>query len=91
MNHHVKSGPVKYRLVTDNVLFIFYKLGIIFFSTILHFTGKKNQIQSCFTCLTLWILAISSSAETLPAITSRGIPLSPIKKLDGIHTTGSLQ
>ncbi|XP_035531845.1 UBX domain-containing protein 4 [Morone saxatilis] len=31
----------------------------------------------------------SSSAGTVPAMTSRGIPFSPIKKLDGMHTTGS--
>lgn len=51
----------------------------------------KDPLVTGITCFTLWILVTSSSTETLPAITSKGIPLSPIKKLDGTHTTGSAQ
>lgn len=48
------------------------------------FIHRTNSVPSHLP--TLWILVTSSSAEILPAITSKGIPLSPIKKLDGTHT-----
>lgn len=63
-------------------------------STATHCSSEWNCTQfhlSVLACFTLLILFISSSADTLPAMTSRGIPFSPMKKLEGMHTTGSSQ
>lgn len=59
-------------------------------STTKYISTEQTDIQQASsTCLTLVIFPMSSSAEIPPAMTSSGIPLSPMKKLDGTHTTGS--
>lgn len=55
----------------------------------MHIKQLPDTQKHIHTCETVLILLTSSSADTLPAMTSSGVPLVPIKKLEGMHTTGS--